>query len=167
MCSLCLLDRTERREESSLRSTPRSSAATHLRLFPFFASFFASFMANSAAALSTNTTTAELPLRFNFRSQVCGRACSSLIIDTSDSRSLRFLFFPFATPSTPHVCPSKLGPAVLFSPSKSTSETLAPPNCLKRARMEVSDASIGTFATYRLRGVSGVGLFEASGRMYK
>ena len=144
---------------SNSRSTPNPLPLFHATVRPDLTAFCASFIAPLALRLSTNTTTAVLPLRRTSLAHSAGKALSSSSTTPSaiTSASFLFLFLPLISPSPPssirlscfqRLCSGRAG----TEESKSTLSTLAPPSSFANsARMLVSDESIGMFATKRLR----------------
>lgn len=146
-----------------LRSTPSPLPLFHSIVRPALTALCISFNAPRALRLSTNTTTAALPLRLTSPLHSVGNALSSSSTTPSATTSASFLFRFLPRCSSPssasrlsvfqRLCSGRAGTEA----SKSTLSTRAPPNCsAKSARMLVSEASMGTFATKRLRSAVGV-----------
>lgn len=159
----------------NLRSTPNPLPAFHCTARPLLTAAWISFSAPLALLLSTNTTTAALPLRRTSLAHSAGSALSSSSTTpsatTSASFRLRFLpRCPASISSSPRfscfqrLCSGRAGTEA----SKSTLSTRAPPSCsANRARMLDSEASIGTFATNRLRSAVAVYALGSWGLMYR
>jgi hypothetical protein len=143
---------------ADLRSTPNALPALQAILFPLLTTAWISFSAPRALRLSTNTTTAALPLRLTSPAHRLGSALSSSSTTpsatTSTSLLLRFLLRCSSSSSRRSAFHRLCSGAAGTLESNSTLSTRAPPSWVaKSARRDDSVASMGVFARKRLRSV--------------
>ena len=181
ICSLCekisIVACIARGKVGNERSTPTTPASPpiHLTLRPSLTALCTSPNAPFRLSLSTNTTTAQLPLCLSSPFHTLGNALSSSSTTPSATTfSSLFRLRPLCAPvSTSSVfLPSSLNRlcagAAGIAESKSTLSTRRPPSwSAKSWRMFDSEASMGTLAMKRLRFVEGVGMEGAWALMYR